>query len=383
MDAARDSGCDGAPVADRPLAIVHVDPERGLAGGEAQVLGLVRCLAAAGDRQVVAADPAGPLAGAVRALGVAVAPLRIRSHADVLAGRRLARLLASDRYDIVHFHTARAHAMSAFLGRRPSPRRVVTRRMDYRLRGGRYARWLYERGADAVVAISEGVRAALVASGVRPERIVVVPSGVDLGRFTTAAARRDLERLRLDVGPGEIVLAAVGALEHRKGHDVLLDAVAMLPDLPLRVFCAGTGTLAATLAARHRALGLGRRVQWLGQLHDVTGLLAAADAVVMPSRHEGLGVAALEAMAAARPVIATRVGGLPEVVGDDAGILVPPEDAPALARAIARLAGDPQLARALGEAGRARVAARFTVEAMATATRAVYRRLVATEDVPQ
>ena len=92
-----------------------------------------------------------------------VAPLRIRNHADVVAGRRLARLLAEDRYDIVHFHTARAHAMSIFLGSRPLVRRVVTRRMDYRLRGGGYARWLYNRGADAVVAISEGVREALLA----------------------------------------------------------------------------------------------------------------------------------------------------------------------------------------------------------------------------
>src|SRR6185369_13096296 len=133
---------------------------------------------------------------------------------------RLARLLARDRYDIVHFHTARAHAMSIFLGRRPRVRRVVTRRMDYRLRGGGYARWLYDRGADAVVAISEGVREALVASGVPRTRITVVPSGVDAERFAHASSVGAAERRRLGLGDDETVLAIVGALEERKGHDV-------------------------------------------------------------------------------------------------------------------------------------------------------------------
>jgi len=360
---------------DTALAILHVDPERGMGGGEMQVLGLMRQLAALGDRQTIAADPEGPLARAVSDLGVTVAPLRIRNHLDVVAGRRLARLLARDRYDIVHFHTARAHAMSIFLGRRPRVRRVVTRRMDYRLRGGGYARWLYDRGADAVVAISEGVREALVASGVPRTRITVVPSGVDAERFANASSAGAAERRRLGLGDDEIVLAIVGALEERKGHDVLLDAVARLSDLPLRVLCAGSGSRAQSLAARRDALGLGERVRFLGRVEDVPALLAAVNVVVMPSRHEGLGVAALEAMAAGRPVIASRVGGLPEAVGD-AGVLVPHDDAQALAEAIRRLALDRNAARALGEAGRRRVAERFTLAAMARGTRAVYRDLV-------
>ena len=364
------------PGSDTTLAILHVDPERGMGGGEAQVLGLARLLAARGDRQAIAADPHGSLARAAAALGVPVVPLRIRNHADVVAGRRLARLLAEDRYDIVHFHTARAHAMSIFLGSRPRVRRVVTRRMDYRLRGGGYARWLYNRGADAVVAISEGVREALLASGVHPAQIAVVPSGVDVERFALGASHRDDERRRLGLASGELVLAIVGALEERKGHAILLDAVALLRDLPLRVLCAGSGSCAQALAARRDALGLGDRVRFLGRVEDVPVFLAAVDIVVMPSRHEGLGVAALEAMAAGRPVIATRVGGLPEVVGDDGGLLVPPENPQALAAAIRHLALAPATARTLGEAGRRRVAQRFTLAAMAQGTRAVYRDLV-------
>ena len=364
------------PAADGPLAVLHVDPERGMGGGETQVLGLVRHLAAIGDRQMVAADPDGLLARGAAALGVEVVPLRIRNHADLVAGRRLARLMAVHRYDIVHFHTARAHAMSAFLGRRSEARRVVTRRMDYALRGGRYARWLYNRGADAVVAISEGVRAALLAGGVERARIHVVPSGVDVERFAVDPGRREAERARLGLAPGEFAVAIVAALEERKGHSMLLDAVATMSDLPLRLLCAGTGSRASALAARRDALGLGDRVRFLGQVRDVPAFLAAADALVMPSRHEGLGVAALEAMAARRPVIATRVGGLPEVLGTDAGMLVEPDDTAALAAAIRRLATDPETAHALARAGHARVQARFTLAAMARGTRAVYRHLV-------
>jgi glycosyltransferase involved in cell wall biosynthesis len=363
------------------VRVLHVDPEPGLGGGETQVLGLVRHLAARGLDQTVAAHPRGALGEAVTALGVRVEAFRIRNHLDLVAGRRLAGLLARERYDIVHFHTARAHAMSAFLGRARQARRVVTRRMDYPLRGGWYVRWLYNCTVDAVVAISEGVRAVLVAGGVEAARIYVIASGVEAGAFATSDAVRAAERARRGVGAHEFVVAVIAALEERKGHAVLLDAVAALADLPLRVLCAGAGSRAAALAARRDALGLRGRVAFLGQVRDVAGLLAASDVVVMPSLQEGLGVAALEAMAAGRPLIVSRVGGLPEVVGDEgAGLLVEPGDAPGLAAALRRLATDPAAARALGAAGQARVRTRFSVEAMASATLALYRRLSETSD---
>jgi glycosyltransferase involved in cell wall biosynthesis len=362
----------------RPLAVLHVDPERGLAGGEQQVLGLVGHLHAAGHRQALAADPRGALADSAAGLGVAVAPLAIRNHVDVVAARRLARLLARNHYDIVHFHTARAHAMSLFLGAAGGAARVVTRRMDYRLRGGWYARRLYNHEVQAVVAISEGVRTALVASGVEPTRIHVVPSGVDAARFAPSPAGRAAARARFALADDCGTLAVVGALEDRKGHDVLLDALARRDVRHLAVLVAGGGTREAALRARAASLGLAATVRFLGRVDDVAPVLAAADVLVMPSRHEGLGVAALEAMAAGLPVIASRVGGLPEAVVDGAtGLLVPPGDAAALGAAIARLAEDRGLAGRLGAAGAARVAARFTLAAMAEGTLAVYRRLAA------
>ncbi len=366
--------------APRSLAVLHVDPERGLGGGERQVLGLVEHLHHAGVRQTVAAHPDGRLAPIVAQLGVGVVPLAIRNHLDVLAAWRLSGLLARERYDILHFHTARAHAMAALVGAgRGFSRgvaRIVTRRMDYRLRGGWYTRRLYNHEVQAVVAISDGVRAMLIESGVEAARITVVPSGVEADRFVPSAGARATTRARLAAPEGACVLVVVGALEARKGHAVLLDALARLGDPRLIVWCAGEGGARPALEAQRAGLGLEAQVRWLGRVDDVADLLAGADVMVMPSHQEGLGVAALEAMAAGLPVIASRVGGLPEAVVDGAtGLLVPPNDAAALAAAIARLAADPELRRRFGAAGSARVRARFTMAGMAAATLAVYRRV--------
>jgi glycosyltransferase involved in cell wall biosynthesis len=272
----------------------------------------------------------------------------------------------------VHFHTARAHALAPFC-RGLGARLVVTRRMDYVPRGGPYARWLYNRAVDVVIAISEGVRAALVRAGVRGERIHVVPSGIDAAAMRASPAAGDAHRRGWGIAADDVLVLTLGALERRKGHAVLLTAATQLAaDHPrLRyVFCGGGSEEAAL---RRLAGPLGVSVVFAGQQIDVPGCLAAAQIVAMPSLKEGLGVAALEAMAAARPVVASHVGGLAEVVADgESGLLVVPGDPVSLAAALASLAADPATRRRLGEAGRARVLARYTAARMAEGTLACY-----------
>lgn len=359
------------------LSILHVDPERGLGGGERQVLGLMRHLAAAGQHQVIACDPAGRLVAEAAALGIGSRPLRVRNHVDGVAGWRLAHLLASERYDIVHFHTARAHALVSFLRFRHQPCRVVTRRMDYPLRGAWYARWLYNRGVDAVVAISEGVQAVLVSGGVDPTRIEVIRSGVEVGDFAEVHRMRASARAELGIDDGVAAIAVVAALEYRKGHDILLEAAAEIAQQPIRLLFAGAGSREQALRARAAGLGLGECVTFLGRVDDVRPILAAADVVAMPSRQEGLGVAVLEAMAAGRPVVASNVGGLPEALGNDAGLLVRPEDVLALRTALEQLLRDRRLGARLGAAARTRVSEGFAMAGVAQATLGVYHRLIA------
>ncbi len=350
------------------MRILHVDPERRWGGGETQVMTLLRQLRARGHESRLAADPAGLLARTAAAEGIPVLPLRIANHVDVRAALHLRRLLDADQ--VVHFHTARAHALAPFCRRR-GVRLVVTRRMDYVPAGGPYVRYLYNRAVDAVIAISAGVRDALVRVGVRAERIRVVPSGIEPVEASPEARPR--VRGEWGIGAQEIVVLVPGALEARKGHAVVLAAVRRLAPtgVPLRLVFCGDGREAAALARAADAAGV--PVRFAGFRDDMPACFAAADIVAMPSLMEGLGVAALEAMAAGRALVASRVGGLGEViVHEQTGLLTPVGEPEALAMALARLAYDAALRTRLGDAGRAHVLTRYTGARMAEGTLACY-----------
>jgi glycosyltransferase involved in cell wall biosynthesis len=356
------------------LKILHVDPETSFGGGERQVAGLIRHLAKRGHESILAAPAESRLAAIVPAADARLRPLAIRSDIDLVAALRLRRLAAVESPHIVHFHTSRAHAMSPWL-RRYAGRAIVTRRMDYPLRPGPWTNLLYNRSVAAVVAISEEVRRRLLAAGVRSERVRVIHSGVEPpaglpGRAGRAAAR---ERFGLD---DELAIGVVAALERRKGHDVLFHALARLAAAGGLRFCCvvcGAGSERAALERLARELGIAGSVRFLGEQRQVADVLAALDVFVLPSRHEGLGVAVLEAMAAALPVVASAVGGIPEAVAAGrTGLLVRAEDPDALAAAIVELGRDRERARRLGSAGRDRVLAEFSMEVMASRYERLY-----------
>ena len=177
----------------------------------------------------------------------------------------------------------------------------------------------------------------------------------------------------------DVVLLAVAALVRRKGIDVLLGSLALLAERGLRppLWIAGDGPERVPLMTQAERSGLAAQVRFLGRRADVGSLLAAGDVVVLPSRREGLGVAALEAMAGARPVVASAVGGLGDAVVDErTGLHVPPDNAPALAAALERLLRDPGLRARLGAAGPQRVAEGFLPEQMVAAYERVYREIL-------
>ncbi len=368
------------------LQIVGIDPERNFGGGETQVMGLTHELLRMGHRAELVCDPKGELWKHACAEQIICHPLRVRNSIDLIAGLRLRAILSRGSYDVVHFHTARAHSLAPF-SRKTARIQVVTRRMDYP--PNRYfGPYLYNRAVDRVIAISAGVAEAVTRGGVARHRLRVVPSGVDCARFVPPdAEQRAQARTRFGLDTTDLAIGAIGALVPRKGHRVLLDAMALAGHLShagamrdKRIHCliAGAGPSAAELAGIARELSGQHRVTMLGALDDPRSLLGALDLFAMPSLNEGLGVAALEAMASGIPVIASAVGGLCEAVVDGTtGRLVRRSDASALAEAIMVLAQAPDVRIAMGAAGRTRALDHFSMQAMARRTLDVYSEALA------
>jgi glycosyltransferase involved in cell wall biosynthesis len=365
--------------AHRPLSIAHVTGESGFSGGEVQVFLLMEGLRKRGHRNLLVCPPDSASAREAQRSGFEIRCARMASNASLCGALRICAHLRACRPDLVHLHTGRADWLGGLAAWQLALPAITTRRMDRPVSRGLRKRFLYRRVVRRAVAISPAVRERLIRGGVAPETTRVIPSAVDPDA-TQPRAGRSATRAREDLKADTPCLLVLVSLVARKGIDVLLDALAQL-DVPSPqpvLWIAGDGPERGALEQRARALGLTQRVRFLGQREDAGDLLAACDVFVLPSRLEGLGVAALEAMAAARPVVASAVGGLAEaVVHERTGLLVPPEDPGALAAALARLLRDPSLRARLGDAGPARVREKYTSERMVEAYEALYAEVLA------
>jgi len=234
------------------------------------------------------------------------------------------------------------------------------------------------RLADCVLVNAEAIRENLVEEGYDPSKIVVIRNGIALSRF---AKRERAAAIRQELGfpPTARLVGLFSRLNPMKGIPYFLDAASVLaerfPDVCFLVV--GDGAIRPELEERARRMGLGQRIAFTGFRSDVPELLSEAAVSVLPSLSEGTSNTLLESMAAGIPVIATRVGGNPEVIEDGvSGLLVPPRDSAALAAATARLLEDEALAARLGEAGMRRVSELFSIEGSVHETEHLYQRLV-------
>jgi glycosyltransferase involved in cell wall biosynthesis len=358
----------------RPLTVLHVDTERGWRGGERQVLWLVRTLARMGHRSLVAARPDEPLAGRVREAGVAVVPLAPRTEVDPLAALRLRAVVRREGVDVVHAHTGHAVTPAALATVGTGVPMVLTRRVDFPLKRNPGTRWKYARAA-AVIAVSQAVAESLVRSGVARERITVIPSGIDLSRTFVPASAETLASL--GVPPGARLVAQVGQLVAQKDPLTLIRAwAAAAPRASdAHLLLVGDGPLRPDVERAVAAAGLGGRVHLAGYRTDADAFIAAADVVTLSSTGEGIPGVVMDAMSQGKPVAATAAGGTGELIEHGtSGLVVPVGDAAALGEAIARLLGDPDLARRLGDAARQRVTL-FSVEQTARRNADVYARV--------
>ncbi|HET6347736.1 MAG TPA: glycosyltransferase, partial [Candidatus Krumholzibacteria bacterium] len=294
-----------------------------------------------------------------------------------MGGLRALRGILARPFDVVHSHASRAHGHVAVArtGVRPQPLHVVSRRVDFSVGGTPWGRWKYRRGADAYLAISRGVYDVLVRGGVEPEHITVVPSGIDLAKF---AAVRDPAYLRSEFAlvPGVPVIVNVAALAPHKAQTVLLHAVRALRERrALRCFIVGEGALRSTLEREAHTLGVADVVTFTGFRDDALEFIRLADVFVMSSHLEGLGTSIMDAQVLGAPVVATRTGGIPEIVEDGVtGLLVPPRDPAVLAHALARMLDDGELRARCREHARAQSEG-YDYHRTVYKTLDVYRRL--------
>ena len=354
---------------------LHVDTARTWRGGQYQALLTVLGLRRRGERAALAAQPRGELFRRATEAGD-LHPLAPRGDLDPAAAWKLRRLVGDLAPDVIHAHDAHAVAVASLArslaGRQATPPLVASRRVDFHIRGNAFSRWKY-RQVDRFICASEAIRDMLVGDGVPRDRTTVVHEGIDIERIERAPAL-DLHR-EFDLPAGCPIAGNVAALVPHKGQRHLVDAAARLirevPDA--RVLIVGAGELEGALARQVRRLRLDGKVILTGFRSDVPSVLKGLDLFVMSSVTEGLGTSVLDAMAAGLAVVGTRAGGIPEsVVDGSTGLLTPPGDAPALARAIADLLRDAPRRRAFGAAGRRRARAEFGAGRMVDETAAVY-----------
>jgi glycosyltransferase involved in cell wall biosynthesis len=301
---------------------------------------------------------------------------------------RLVRVIRREKIALLHAHCFDPTAVGLIAARLAGIRFVFTRHhSDHHIRLGkrwhtRIDAWCARR-ADHVIAVSEATRRIMMdIERVPGERITVVHNGMEPLREPEPEG---VARVRRELGlTGAAICLTPARLHEEKGHRFLFDAVPGIVSRvgPVTFLLAGEGAHRADLEAQVRARGLQDRVRFLGWRKDVPELIGLSSLVVLPSLAESFGFSLLEAMSLGKPVVATTVGGIPEVVAaGETGLLVPPADAGGLGEAVGRVLGDPSLAAALGNAGRRR-AASFSFGRMIQGYEAVYGRLLSRRAAP-
>jgi glycosyltransferase involved in cell wall biosynthesis len=344
-----------------PRAVLHVTDSTAVGGAENALLTLMGALDRTRWQPTLVHPHTAPAPLVEEATRLRVPRLAVPAMPDGLEGlRRLPRFAAAVRRlrpDVVHLHlTWQLGCRYPLLGSLVTGRPVVaTVQLFVDVEpGGRLAleRRLLAPAVARHIAVSEHVRSRIEALGWPRAKIEVIRNAIDVDAF-----RRPPDpgaRGHLLGGEHATLVLVPGRLDSQKGHRHLLQAATEVPEAVFAL--AGDGPLREDLTAMAANLGVADRVRFLGYRGDVADLLAACDLVVLPSLYEGLPLTVLEAMAASRPLIATDIPGTDEVVvHDENGLLVPPADPGALASAIRGLAGDPERARRIADAGRVTV----------------------------
>lgn len=347
----------------------------GIGGTEIQLLELLKKL----NREkynptVCSIKEKGVLADDIERIGIKIESLSIRNRFNFLALPRLVRILRREGIDILHTFLFWANILGRLAGRITRVPIIVSGEEGINLRKKKIAILidrLTSRWVDKIVVVSKAIKNTLVArEKISSEKIEVIYNGIDLRNF-----KADYKK----GGKSVPKVGIVGRLHPDKGHRYFLKAAAQTIKKKPKVefLIVGHGPLREELEDLSNELGLSDKVVFAGGRRDIPQIMFSLDILVLSSLEEGLGNVLLEAMASGKPVVATKVGGVPEIVLDgETGILVPSKNPDALAQAILKLLMNPALAKEMGRAGRRRVKKYFTIDRMVKGTEKVYNNFV-------
>jgi glycosyltransferase involved in cell wall biosynthesis len=376
----------------RKARICHVTKATGVAGSEKHLLVLLRGLDKAKYqvKLVLLVERDKPLDDYVRRLeegGVQVKRVLIRGDIDPFLVWRLYRLLREGNHDLVHTHLVHADLYGTSAAKLAGVSIIVsTKHNDNAFRRHPFYAFLdrlASRFADKIIVISDHLKRFFVEiERLDPRKMTRIYYGLDVAWVESQSSKtaRPIS-IQEELGiPSDIPLAGIIArLNPQKGHTYLVTAFAkVVESLPeARLLIVGDGNLIGGLERQTRELRITRRVTFTGWRDDIPRIMAALNLLILPSLWEGFGLVLLEAMMMGKPIVASRVSAIPEIVVDGVtGLLVPPRDPEALAEAILALLQDKEQAEAMGQAGRERVEGYFSVERMVQQTEALYEALI-------
>jgi glycosyltransferase involved in cell wall biosynthesis len=351
------------------VRVLQVITPSKIAGAERSTTSLCEHLVKAGHGVVVACKLGHPLIEVMQKVGLDVRGVPISGKGNLAAPFHLARLARKERVDLINTQLSTAALWGSVAGKLAGVPVVATVR-------ALNTKTCYVL-ADRVIAIAQAVKQHLVSQGMRAGRIDVVYNGIDPERYRPTVTRVEA-RERLGLDEDALVFALVAHLTAKKGHALFLDAAARIATRSAghHYLFVGDGPERVHLERQAQRLALADRVTFTGFTPDVLPFYAASDVVVLPSiAMEGLGRVLMEGGLLGLPVIGSDMGGIAEVIQhQETGLVVPPGDVRALADAMLRLGGDPDLRARMGAAGRERVRRLFTIPAMVEGTLATYRQ---------
>ena len=362
----------------KKLKILYVDTEEVWRGGQEQVFTLMLGIKERHHQVCLASPGDSPLSVRARERGIETVPFRQRNELSLSAVLKLWVFLRNREFDIVYVNTPRAIFSGGLASRLAGvPLRICSRRVNFPLKSP-LSRLKYNWFQERVVTVSLSIQETLIEGGVRPDLIQVIYEGVDLDWIDAHQSNSTLavgERLKV---------GTVAYLSPEKGHHVLLEAAARIVSrFPEVVFVlVGKGELMSELRDKIRELDIEGHVLLTGFRDDSETLMKEFDIFCLPSLSEGLSSAILVAMASSLPVVATQVGGIPELVVDgETGLLVPANDARQLAAALGQVLESQSLRRRLGQAGRRRVEQEFMLQRKLDETEQLYLSLLASDGI--